>query len=218
VEDASFEYLGNDQYRVDVALPSGRQIFRIEDLRFRAEIPDANEDQTYVFLLDARDPNQLRASYFKQSLLDYIGKNPVVKDDGSGSARSGARTAVAQQRANDLGLSEADAFALEVAREEMARIEKRLAEAPAQDEPFFSRLTLNSRATSVVEFEYIGNDQYRLETKVPAGNHRLRVNRQRFRLEVPEADDGETYVFLVDATRPSRLQMMAFKKSLLAHL
>ena len=76
--DVTFSYLGNQQYRADKALPSGRHTFRIERLRFNIEVPDSAAAQDYIFIVDARDKNNLRASYFRRSLLDYIGKEVAV--------------------------------------------------------------------------------------------------------------------------------------------
>jgi len=78
IGDLPFEYLGNQQYRADVALPSGRHAFRVESLKFNVDVPQASGAQEYTFLVDAREKNNLRASYFRKFLLNYANEEVAV--------------------------------------------------------------------------------------------------------------------------------------------
>jgi len=68
---------------------------------------------------------------------------------------------------------------------------------------------------SALKFGYMGNGQYRAETRVLAGEQTFFVKNvgQPLNRTIPEADNGEIYVFFLDG-RDGRAQLMAYKKSL----
>ena len=66
-----------------------------------------------------------------------------------------------------------------------------------------------------LKFGYMGNGQYRVETPVLAGEQVFTVkNVQPLARVIPEADNGETYIFFLDG-REGRTKLTAYKKSLL---
>lgn len=116
--------------------------------------------------------------------------------------------------AETVGLSEHDAYALEIAREHKALLDElALEEDPAS--PQFFALSISGKEVETAPFEYISHNLYRAESKVQSGRSWVKINRAIFRLDIPEADDGEVYLFFVDATRPSRLHLTYYRKSLL---
>lgn len=218
IKDVPFEYLGAGQYRAEVALPSGRQLFRIDDLRFRATISPENAGEIYVFMVDARDRRRLSATYFKKSLLDYIGRNPVVVETETDAGEEELETTeVTLPSGKSVELSEDDAFSLEIAREHQALLQELKAEKDSED-AFFSNLTLSGNWVESTPFKYIGHRWYVAEVKVQAGRQSIRVNRGSFRIEIPDSDEGEVYLFYVDASRPTRLELTYYKKSILDYL
>jgi len=67
-----------------------------------------------------------------------------------------------------------------------------------------------------LKFGYMGNGQYRVETPVLSGEQTFSVKNvvQPLNRTIPEADNGEVYVFFLDG-REGRAQLNAYKKSLL---
>lgn len=64
-------------------------------------------------------------------------------------------------------------------------------------------------------FEYLGNHQYRSETVVTAGRHMFTVGSHHYRGTIPNADDGQIYVFLYDTSRKGKPRLSMYRKSLL---
>lgn len=218
IEDVPFEHLGANQYRAKVALPSGPQRFRIDDLRFRATIATENAGETYVFMVDAADRRRLKATYFQESLLDYIGRNPVAADAVESEETEEANMqAVELPSGQTVELSEEDAYSLEIAMEHQALV-KELQQEQDNEDPFFSGLTLSGNLLETTAFEYLGHGLYLAESSVQAGRQNIKVNRGNFRIEIPDTDDGEVYLFYVDASRPTRLRLTYYKKSILDYL
>jgi hypothetical protein len=66
-----------------------------------------------------------------------------------------------------------------------------------------------------LHFAYLGNGQYRLETPVLAGEQTFSVpNITTLERNIPDTDNGETYVFFLDG-RDGRTKLSAYKKSLI---
>lgn len=213
-----FTHLGADQYRADVVLPSGRHRFRIDSLRFRADISADNAGETYVFLVDASDRARLRATYFKESLLSYLGQQPVLAEETKAEeAEAVELQTVTLPSGKTVQLPEDDVYALEIAREHSALL-KELALESSASKPSFSSLSLSGNLLETTEFQHLGQNQYRAEVAVQGGRQTIKINRSTFRINIPDADEGEIYLFFVDATRPNRLQVTYYKKSILDFL
>jgi DNA repair exonuclease SbcCD ATPase subunit len=114
-------------------------------------------------------------------------------------------------------LSELDKEALAFARKEVARLETLLADGSA-GRPIFKRLVLKGNRTEPVSFEFLGQNQYRAEVVVTKGKQIFEIGKHKYRRTIPISDDGQTYVFIFDAKRPSRPRMVMFKKSLLDNI
>lgn len=67
-----FTYLGGEQYRVEVPVIGGKQVFSVRNKVYRRTIPAADDGAVYVFIYDARRLSRPRLVSFKKSLLDYI--------------------------------------------------------------------------------------------------------------------------------------------------
>ncbi|MGQ9425985.1 hypothetical protein ACXYTJ_04715 [Gilvimarinus sp. F26214L] len=214
IENVPFTHLGADQYQAEVVLPSGSQRFRIDSLRFRATISTENAGETYVFIVDARDRHRLKANYFKKSLLAYRGTEPVLATRKERSTEPELET-VELASGELIQLSEEDAYALEIAREHAGLLSELNAGQPQAGGASF---TISGNSLDSAEMEHLGQDQYRAELKVQSGRQSVKINRSSFRIEIPEADEGEIYLFFVDASRPTRLQLTYYKKSLLDYL
>jgi len=218
IPDTAFTHLGANQYRADVVLPSGRQSFRIDSLRFRVTISPDNAGETYVFLVDASDRVQLKASYFKEYLLNYLDSEPKVAVEAASAAKAEeeALETITLASGKTVSLSEDDAYALEIAREHSQLLQDIVRE--GKGTPSFSNLSISGDQIENTAFEHLGQDQYRVEVTVRAGRQNIKVNRSSFRIDIPDADEGERYLFFVDASRPSRLQLTYYKKSILDYL
>ncbi|MEX1032697.1 MAG: hypothetical protein WDZ30_05010 [Cellvibrionaceae bacterium] len=218
IESTLFTHLGANQYRADVVLPSGFQRFRIDNLRFRANISAENAGEVYVFIVDASDRTKLKANYFKQSLLSYVGHNPVRASTIIDEAEEEEPVKlVTLPSGESVAMSEEDAYALEIAREHTALLED-LAQEEETIGARFSELTISGSSLNTTPFEYVGHNQYRAEVTVQAGRQLVEINRGSFRIEIPDVDDGETYLFYVDASRRNRLQLTYYKKAILNYL
>ncbi|BFM16415.1 hypothetical protein R50073_25980 [Maricurvus nonylphenolicus] len=114
-------------------------------------------------------------------------------------------------------LSELDKEALAFAQKEVARLEKLLADG-STGRPIFKRLVLKGNRTKPVNFEFLGQNQYRAEVVVAQGKQIFEIGKHKYRRTIPASDNGETYVFIFDAKRPSRPRMVMFKKSLLDNI
>lgn len=223
ISDTSLNYVGGKHYRGEAAVVAGKQTIEVgRNNRFRIDIPDGDDGETYVFVADNTSRRQMQVSYFKKSLLGYIGQNPVVAKDKSSVASAPAAeegmTRVTLPSGDTVEMTEQDAYAFEIAREQVELLaDLQQEEVPVQ--PHFTDLKLTgNRLDSDVTFEHLFQNQYRAETRVESGRQVIRVDGKRYRIDVPDEDDGETYVFYVDATDSLRPQITFFKKSLLAHL
>ncbi len=114
-------------------------------------------------------------------------------------------------------LSELDKEALLYAQKEVARLENLLSEGnPGR--PTFKRLTLGGNKVETKAFEFLGQNQYRVETEVTNGRQIFQIGKHKFRRTIPAADNGQAYVFIFDAKRPSRPRLVMFKKELLENI
>ncbi len=114
-------------------------------------------------------------------------------------------------------LSELDKEALAYAQKEVARLENLLADGN-MGRPTFKRLTLGGNKIDSQAFAFLGQNQYRVETKVTNGRQIFQIGKHKFRRTIPTADNGEEYVFIFDAKRPSRPRLVMYKKALLESL
>lgn len=222
-DDIAFSYLGNQQYRTDVTLYSGRYSFRIESLRFRVEVPEDGSPHDFVFLVDARDKNQLRASYFRKALLDYVGKEVVVENAkptpapapavAPSIAKSPERTGVVETPDGIL-MSKEDFEEFQFAKEKMATTESLAAQDP-NEPPFFSNLNLSNSKIGDVAFTHLGNQQYRADVALTSGRHSFRVDSLRFNIDVPASATPLEFIFLIDGRDKKQLRASYFRKVLL---
>jgi predicted nucleic acid-binding Zn-ribbon protein len=208
-----FNYLGNQQYRADVTLHTGRHTFEIEKLRFRVDVPESDDAQVYVFLVDARDKNQLRASYFRQELLSYVDKEVVLKKPAAAIAAS---TGVIET-ADGILMSKDDYKEFQFATEKMASTESLAAAAAVGDQPSIVDLQLTNADLGNTPFRYLGNQQYRADLALTSGRHNFRVDSLRFNFVVPDATAAQDYIFLVDAREKGQLRVSYFRKVLLEY-
>jgi len=111
-------------------------------------------------------------------------------------------------------LSELDMEALAFARKEVARLDELLG-AGKGGRPIFNRLILRGEQIDGNEFEFLGRRQYCAEAVVIKGRQLFEVAGHKFRRTIPAADDGQAYVFILDAKRPSRPRLVMYKKSLI---
>lgn len=110
-------------------------------------------------------------------------------------------------------LSELDHEAQEHARNEVARLQEVL-ESGDTGRPTFKNLLLTGNRMEPQLFEFLGQDQYRVDVVVSNGRQIFEVGRNKFRRTIPASDNGQTYVFIYDAKRLSRPRLVMFKKSL----
>lgn len=110
-------------------------------------------------------------------------------------------------------LSELDKEAQEHARNEVKRLQEMLESGDA-GRPTFKNLSLTGNKMEPQMFEFLGQDQYRLDAVVSNGRQIFEVGRNKFRRTIPASDNGQTYVFIYDAKRLSRPRLVMFKKSL----
>ncbi len=130
--------------------------------------------------------------------------------------------AIAQQKVNaeqvsveeKTELSELDKEALRYAQKEVARLESLLSDGKP-GRPTFKRLTLGGNKIESKAFEFLGQNQYRVETEVVNGRQIFQIGKHKFRRTIPAADNGQSYVFIFDAKRPSRPRLVMYKKALL---
>lgn len=220
IKPVAFTHLGADQYRTELVLPSGRQRFRIDSLRFRTTIAPDNGGETYVFMVDASDRDRLKASYFKKSLLAYVGEDAVLASASSEMPEADQHEElqlVTLASGESVELSEDEVYALEIASEHAALLDElQLEEDPGT--PFFSRLSLSGNMVVTKDFEYLGQGQYRAEATVQGGRQSVKIHRSSFRIDIPSADDGESYLFFIDASHSNRLLLTYYKKSIQDYL
>ncbi|MAZ86342.1 MAG: hypothetical protein CL693_01755 [Cellvibrionaceae bacterium] len=114
-------------------------------------------------------------------------------------------------------LSELDKEALRYAQKEVARLENLLSDGKP-GRPTFKRLTLGGNKIESKAFEFLGQNQYRVETEVVTGRQIFQIGKHKFRRTIPAADNGQAYVFIFDAKRPSRPRLVMYKKALLENI
>ncbi len=106
---------------------------------------------------------------------------------------------------------EAKAYALK----EMERLNEKLASG-GMGKPLYKRVIMTVNGQNPLNYEFIGRKYYLLETSVQAGRQLFEINNFKFRRTIPQADDGEDYVFLFDTKKAERPRLVMFKKSLIA--
>jgi len=119
-----------------------------------------------------------------------------------------------QSQPKEVELSDLDREALAYAQKEVARLES-LLDGGNPGRPTFKRLTLGGNKIDAKPFEFLGQNQYRVETKVANGRQIFQIGKHKFRRTIPVADDGQDYVFIFDAKRPSRPRLVMYKKALI---
>lgn len=125
--------------------------------------------------------------------------------------------AVVQAKQEQVDLSDLDREALAYAQKEVARLESIL-DVGNPGRPTFKRLTLGGNKVEAKSFEFLGQNQYRVEAKVVNGRQIFQIGKHKFRRTIPAADDGQDYVFIFDAKRPSRPRLVMYKKALLENI
>jgi len=115
---------------------------------------------------------------------------------------------------------EVDPELLEYVRGERDRLKQLLGELEEGDDgkQTFRSLTLRPSGGDDVEFEFLGQNQYRLVAPVSAGRQTYKINSWRFRRTIPSDDDGERYVFIFDARRLSRPRLVMYPEYVLSRL
>lgn len=68
--DASFEFLGNHQYRAQTPITGGRHMFTVGSHHYRGTIPITDDGEIYVFLFDTSRKGKPRLSMYRKSLLN----------------------------------------------------------------------------------------------------------------------------------------------------
>lgn len=72
VDTTQFDFLGRNQYRAEVAVAEGKQLFEIGRHKFRRTVPASDDGEVYVFIFDAKRLSRPRLAIFKKSLLEQI--------------------------------------------------------------------------------------------------------------------------------------------------
>lgn len=117
-----------------------------------------------------------------------------------------------------VSLSDYDKAELERIRSSVTSINDRIANPPVGDSSSISNLSIKGTGVRRSSFEYAGNDIYRTETVMKTGTRKLSVGNLQYIMKIPEADNGETYVFYYDVKQRRNPVFLAFKKSLLDQL
>lgn len=211
IDNQVFTYLGNQQYRTDVALETGAHNFRIEGVRFRVEAPESETPIEYVFLVDATDRERFKVSYFRKSMLAYVGQQ-VAKAKPAPTVEQAPEKIVV----NGVTLTEPQYDEYLFAKEKYLESELLASDAPTDDQANFSELMLDGPDNLQFNFTYLGNQQYRADASLPSGRHRMKVDGLRFRVDVPRSDKPLDYIFLVDARDKDRLRASYFRKEWLS--
>jgi len=123
------------------------------------------------------------------------------------------------------GLTALDAQVQSFAKGELRRVNRLIGEAPANDAAPFAQAPVlegnklkpcDPAQKQMLTFSYLGNGQYRLETRVLAGEQEFWVKDivAPIRRIVQPEDDGEMYTFFLDVKYPGRYKLVGYKKSL----
>ena len=106
------------------------------------------------------------------------------------------------------------------ARAELDRLDKLLRGRDLGEPPYIEDVELQGSHLPVASkgkiFKFLGNNQYRLETQVAAGQQEFKVDSSRWKYEIPAGDAGAIYVFILDAKRIEKPALFIYKKSLIA--
>jgi len=118
---------------------------------------------------------------------------------------------------------EIDSDMLDYVRGEQDRLQALLAELEdgEKGKHTFRNLTLETRTDDgavALDFEFLGHNQYRLIAPVEAGRQTYKINSWRFRRTIPGDDDGENYVFILDARRLARPRLVMYPEYVLSQL
>lgn len=204
IDSVAFVHLGNHQYRADVILSRGKQDFRIRGLKFQLDISREDAKQEFVFLVDARNINDMHARYFKKQYLSYMGKTVLKVEKKPSIDPSDVE--------KELLLAKE---ASQAAKARLAETES-LASAVGNVVPDYDELVLAGSEIENSKFDYLGNHQYRVDVPLKGGRQDFRVRGLRFQLNIPKSESLEEYVFLVDAREKNDLKASYFKKDLLS--
>lgn len=162
----------------------------------------------------------------KAALQDLEGKTPSDRPDipdpsvaslevaaPSISAPEPVKSAATEPRAVDPEM-------LEYVRGERERLEKLLAELGDGEKgtQTFRSLSLRASGEDPINFEFLGQNQYRLLAPVSAGRQTYKINTWRFRRTIPASDDGARYVFIFDARRLARPRLVMYPEDALKQL
>lgn len=116
---------------------------------------------------------------------------------------------------------EIDPELLAYVRGEQERLEKILGELEDEDDSgkqTFRNLSMRPSGGEAIEFEFLGQNQYRLVAPVSAGRQTYKINSWRFRRTIPADDEGVRYVFIFDARRLSRPRLVMYPEYVLSQL
>lgn len=115
---------------------------------------------------------------------------------------------------------EVDPELLDYVRGERERLEKLLGELDEGDtgKQTFRNLSLRPSGQDSIDFEFLGENQYRLIAPVSSGRQTYKINSWKFRRTIPSDDDGERYVFIFDARRLSRPRLVMYPEYVLNQL
>lgn len=111
-------------------------------------------------------------------------------------------------------LSPEDQLMKAEAKKMLAAVNKEIANKPGR-RPLYKRLTLKGQSLVTVPFDFIGANYYRAQARVSSGPQFFEVSKNRFKRELPQADDGQLYIFIYQAKSASRGDLQYYKKSLL---
>lgn len=115
---------------------------------------------------------------------------------------------------------EVDPELVDYVRGERERLQKLLGELGEGDsgKQTFRNLSLRPSGEDSIDFEFLGENQYRLIAPVSAGRQTYKINSWKFRRTIPSDDDGERYVFIFDARRLSRPRLVMYPEYVLKQL
>ncbi len=65
-----FEYLGANQYRIDIVVENATARYRVGNKGYRVKVSEANLGQEFIFLYDLRDNDNPRLVAFEKALVD----------------------------------------------------------------------------------------------------------------------------------------------------
>lgn len=71
-ESVDFEFLGHNQYRLVAPVEAGRQIYKINNWKFRRTIPSDDDGVRYVFVFDARRLSRPRLVMYPEYVLSQL--------------------------------------------------------------------------------------------------------------------------------------------------